>query len=112
MKNYIIEQTFTPISELGRNELLNKLKQYKGYKHPTLIIDNGDDAAILAPSKDCMSLFSSDSFVEGADFDPTYTPLKHFGYKMNTNILLVFRKIESTRRQQNKRTYTGRRRSA
>ena len=77
-----MEQTFTPISELGRNELLNKLKQYKGYKHPTLIIDNGDDAAILAPSKDCMSLFSSDSFVEGADFDPTYTPLKHFGYKM------------------------------
>ena len=77
-----MEQTFTPISELGRNDLLKKLMQYKGHQHPTLVSDNGDDAAILAPSKDCISLFSSDSYVEGADFDPTYTPFKHFGYKM------------------------------
>lgn len=77
-----MEQSFTPVSQIGRNALLQKIKVYKGYQNPALSNEIGDDAAILNFSDDKLSLLTSDTFVEGADFDPTYTPFTHFGYKM------------------------------
>jgi thiamine-monophosphate kinase len=77
-----MEQSFTSVSQIGRNALLHKLKQYKGYQHASLINEIGDDAAVLSLDNDKVSLLTSDTFVEGADFDPTYTPFMHFGYKM------------------------------
>ncbi len=77
-----MEQSFTPVSQIGRNALLQKLKRYKGYQHSAMMSEIGDDSAILSTSNDLLTLLSSDTFVEGADFDPTYTPFTHFGYKM------------------------------
>ena len=78
----IMEQPFTPVSQIGRKALLQKLAQFKGYHHSSLMIEIGDDAAAFSIKTDQLALLTSDTFVEGADFDPTYTPFTHFGYKM------------------------------
>ena len=44
----------------------------------------GDDAAVIAPTDGEEVLFTTDSFYEGVDFDLTYFPLKHLGYKVVT----------------------------
>jgi len=77
-----MEQTFTPIQKIGRKALIEKLREFKGYHHPSLISHNGDDSAVFSTEKENVSLISSDTFVEGADFDPTYMPFTHFGFKM------------------------------
>ena len=77
-----MEQTFTPVSKIGRSALLKKLQNVKGYQHPSLKIENGDDAISLSSTDDHLVLLSTDTFVEGADFDPSYTPFSHFGFKM------------------------------
>jgi thiamine-monophosphate kinase len=41
----------------------------------------GDDAAVLAAGRDDATVISTDTLLEGIDFDLTYFPLKHLGYK-------------------------------
>ena len=77
-----MEQSFTPIQKIGRNALLEKLRVFSGEKleHTNQIIN--DDAAVYQELEGQLSLLSTDTFVEGADFDLTYTPLTHLGYKI------------------------------
>lgn len=44
----------------------------------------GDDAAVIAASRSEATLVSTDLLMEGIDFDLTYFPLKHLGYKTVT----------------------------
>ena len=44
----------------------------------------GDDAAVIEASKSTAMLISTDMMVEGVDFDLTYFPPKHLGYKAVT----------------------------
>ena len=44
----------------------------------------GDDAAVIEASKDKAIVVSTDSMLEGIDFDLTYFPPKHLGYKAVT----------------------------
>ena len=44
----------------------------------------GDDAAVIEASKSTAMLVSTDTMVEGIDFDLTYFPPKHLGYKAVT----------------------------
>ena len=44
----------------------------------------GDDAAVVAAGRDDGIVISTDSLLEGIDFDLTYFPLKHLGYKAVT----------------------------
>ncbi len=73
---------FTPIQKIGREQLLEKLKAYKGASVESVIRAAGDDAAVIKATSEKLQLLSSDTFVEGADFDPSYMPFTHFGYKM------------------------------
>lgn len=41
----------------------------------------GDDAAVIAAGADEVTLCTTDLLLEGVDFDLTYFPLKHLGYK-------------------------------
>jgi thiamine-monophosphate kinase len=41
----------------------------------------GDDAAVVAAGRDDATVISTDTLLEGIDFDLTYFPLKHLGYK-------------------------------
>ena len=73
---------FVTIQSVGRKGLLDQLKDLNGKVSPETIKGIGDDAAVLQGREGKYVLLSSDTFVEGVDFDPSYTPFTHFGYKI------------------------------
>ncbi len=75
---------FVTIQSVGRKGLLDQLKDLNGKVSPATIKGIGDDAAVLKGRDGNYTLLSSDTFVEGVDFDPSYTPFTHFGYKIIT----------------------------
>lgn len=74
----------TEIAELGEFGLIDRLTARFGAHCKSTIFGVGDDAAVLnANDKEAM-LVSTDMMVEGIDFDLTYFPPKHLGYKAVT----------------------------
>lgn len=74
----------TEIAELGQFGLIDRLTRDFAPKDPTTLTGVGDDAAVIAPPEGEVVLTTTDSFYEGVDFDLTYFPLKHLGYKVVT----------------------------
>lgn len=74
----------TEIVELGQFGLIELLTKDFNNTNDSTIKGIGDDAAVISPSKGELTLCSTDSFFEGVDFDLTYFPLKHLGYKVVT----------------------------
>lgn len=76
--------TFTPISETGRFKLIRKLKQLSESVASAqgLIKGIGDDASVSYGENGSFGLQTIETFVEGVDFDLTYTPMNHLGYKL------------------------------
>ncbi len=74
--------TFTPIEKLGRNKLIQQIKQADRFKREEIIYGIGDDAAVIRNSDFESALISSETFVESVDFDLTVSPLHHLGYKL------------------------------
>ncbi len=72
---------FTPISNIGEFELINKITSSTKINNKSTIMGVGDDAAILEFDKKVHRLLSTDMLVEGVHFDCAYSPLKHVGYK-------------------------------
>ncbi len=71
----------TEISELGEFKLIERLtSQFKNCR-PSTLKGVGDDAAVIEIGGGEVLLTSSDMLLEGVDFDLTYFPLKHLGYK-------------------------------
>ena len=73
------EQTSIPNGKAG---LIAKIKAGAETSHPETIQGIGDDAAVSHYDGVENTLVSSSIFAEGIHFDLTYTPLKHFGYKV------------------------------
>ena len=74
----------TEISTLGEFGLIDTLTQpFKASRRST-IKGVGDDAAVIEASRDTAIVVSTDSMNEGIDFDLTYFPPKHLGYKVVT----------------------------
>lgn len=71
----------TEIVEVGQFGLIDRLAQRCRVANDSTIKGIGDDAAVIATAGDELMLLSSDSLFEGVDFDLTYFPLKHLGYK-------------------------------
>ncbi len=71
----------TEISTIGEFGLIDKLMKPFAPSQSTTVKSYGDDAAVLATSTDELILTSADTLLEGVDFDLTYFPLKHLGYK-------------------------------
>lgn len=70
----------TPISDLGKFGLIEKItKRSKTLKKST-VIGVGDDAAVI-DSESLLTLVSTDLLLEGIHFNLIYSPLKHLGYK-------------------------------
>lgn len=68
------------LSDLGEFGLIDHLtKNFQIDKEKT-VLGIGDDAAVLAPSEEQM-IVTTDMLCEGIHFNPTYTSLKHLGYK-------------------------------
>ena len=74
----------TEISELGEFALIDRLTAGFTPSHPSTLKAAGDDAAVIAVDDETAMLVSTDTLFEGVDFDLTYFPLKHLGYKAVT----------------------------
>ncbi|MBQ5903880.1 MAG: thiamine-monophosphate kinase, partial [Alistipes sp.] len=77
----------TEIAELGEFGLIDRLTANFKQHHATTIKGVGDDAAVLTTAEDEELVMTTDSFFEGVDFDLTYFPLKHLGYKVVTAVV-------------------------
>ncbi len=74
----------TEIAELGEFGLIDRLTSKFSKTNKSTICGVGDDAAVIEASKDKAVVVSTDSMLEGIDFDLTYFPPKHLGYKAVT----------------------------
>ena len=74
----------TEIAELGEFGLIDRLTEKFAKNNKSTICGVGDDAAVIEASKDKAIVISTDSMLEGIDFDLTYFPPKHLGYKAVT----------------------------
>lgn len=77
-----MSESFQTIQSIGSKALLEKITNFESYKNENVIQSIGDDAAVIKESGDSLTLLTSDTYVEGVDFDPTYTPFHHLGYKI------------------------------
>ena len=73
---------FRTIQSLGRDALIHELNETSSIEREEVVKGIGDDTAVLKACDDQLSLFTSETFMEGVDFDLTYTPLHHLGYKV------------------------------
>lgn len=76
-------QKRTEISELGEFGLIDELTSKFVNRVPTTVFSVGDDAAVINPCEESnkYTLLSTDLLMEGVNFDLTYFPFKHLGYK-------------------------------
>ena len=70
----------TELEELGEFTLIEHLTKDFEIKNPATIKGVGDDAAVIDNGSK-RTVVSTDMLIEGIDFDMTYTPLRHLGYK-------------------------------
>lgn len=77
-----MSEEFKTIQSIGRKGLLNELAQFTGSRQSSTKSSIGDDTAVITEANGSLTLLTTDTFVEGVDFDPSYTPFTHFGYKM------------------------------
>lgn len=68
------------MGELGEFALIERLTEGFAIHHKSTVKGVGDDCAVLGRGK-TQTLVSTDTMVEGVNFDMMYTPLKHLGYK-------------------------------
>jgi thiamine-monophosphate kinase len=80
------KQSFTPVGHSGRYKLLKQLNeklQHSAGSFQHLVRGPGDDCSVLRMEGSTkLLLISSETFVEGADFDLVWHPLQHLGYKL------------------------------
>ncbi len=74
----------TEIAELGEFGLIDELTRNAAADNKSPLKGVGDDAAVIAAGRDDAVVVSTDALLEGVDFDLTYFPLKHLGYKAVT----------------------------
>ncbi len=69
-----------PLSSLGEFGLIRHLTQNIHPRQASTVKGIGDDAAILRYGNTTLAL-TTDTLVEGVNFDLTYVPIQHLGYK-------------------------------
>ena len=76
------DKTRTEIASLGEFGLIDTLTRNFTPQRTTTLLGIGDDAALIAaPDDERVTVVSTDMMLEGVDFDLTYFPMKHLGYK-------------------------------
>lgn len=78
------ERKRTEISSLGEFGFIDRITKDIHVTNATTLRGVGDDAAVVAPLEGEVMTVSTDMMLEGIDFDLTYFPLKHLGYKAVT----------------------------
>ena len=70
----------TEIASLGEYGLIDRLTARLKKRNATSLTAAGDDAAVIDLGEEVM-LLTTDMMIEGIDFDLSYFPLQHLGYK-------------------------------
>lgn len=70
----------TELSALGEFPLIDRLTRDFTCKNASTVKGVGDDCAVLS-NGDIKTVVTTDTMVEGINFDMIYTPLRHLGYK-------------------------------
>lgn len=70
----------TEIASLGEFGLVDRLTKRLEQRNATTLHAAGDDAAVIDLGNEVL-LLTTDMLTEGIDFDLSYFPLKHLGYK-------------------------------
>ena len=70
----------TEIASLGEFGLIDRLTSRLKRRNESTIMAAGDDAAVIGCGEEVV-LLTTDMMTEGIDFDLSYFPLKHLGYK-------------------------------
>ena len=70
----------TSLAEIGEFGLIEKIKEGFPFKLESTIKGIGDDAAVLDYGKE-KTVISTDMLIEGVNFNWSYMPLRHLGYK-------------------------------
>lgn len=70
----------TEIASLGEFGLVDRLTKRLEQRNATTLRAAGDDAAVIDLGSEVL-LLTTDMLTEGIDFDLSYFPLKHLGYK-------------------------------
>lgn len=70
----------TEISTLGEFGLIDRLTSKLKRRNDSTLLASGDDAAVIDLGDELL-LLTTDMMTEGIDFDLSYFPLKHLGYK-------------------------------
>lgn len=71
----------TEIATLGEFGLIDHLMEGVKLEKSTTLLGSGDDSAAVSAGKSGAVVCSTDLLLEGIDFDLTYFPLQHLGYK-------------------------------
>ena len=66
---------------MGKVALIERLTNDMEMKNATTVTGIGDDCAVMKDEGDKLTLVTTQTLVEGVNFDMMYTPLKHLGYK-------------------------------
>lgn len=77
----------TEIASLGEFGLIDRLTANFKQHHDTTLCGVGDDGAVVTTKEDEELVMTTDSLFEGVDFDLTYCPMKHLGYKVVTMVI-------------------------
>ncbi|MDZ7714618.1 MAG: thiamine-phosphate kinase [Balneolaceae bacterium] len=76
------DNSFRTVQSIGRTALIDELMEESPLKRDDVVRAEGDDTAVTIKDESTFSLLTSETFMEGVDFDLTYTPLNHLGYKV------------------------------
>lgn len=76
------EDKFSTIESIGRSGLISEINKSEIFKRDDVIKGIDDDAAVVKINEYQANLLSMESYIEGVDFDLTYTPFHHLGYKI------------------------------
>lgn len=77
-----MEESFTPISEIGEFGLINRLNGILGTPdNPNVLMGIDDDAAVYRIGNDRAHVITTDALVEGVHFDRAMTPMHYLGFK-------------------------------
>jgi thiamine-monophosphate kinase len=77
-----MQDTFTPINQIGEFGLIDRLSNILG--QPTdddILMGIADDAAVYRIDDDRAHVVTTDALIEGVHFDPLIMPIQHLGYK-------------------------------
>ena len=75
------EKKRTEVVTLGEFGLIDRLTRDLKQHNASTLCGVGDDAAVVAAPDGEVTLCTTDLLLEGVDFDLTYFPPKHLGYK-------------------------------